>query len=104
MLKGKDIINTAQFSRKELDLIMNTAAHYEQRVRRQKVIKDMEGKIVACLFFEPSTRTRLSFESAANRLGARVISVASAASSSVAKGESLADWTAPHPLDTLLKK
>jgi aspartate carbamoyltransferase catalytic subunit len=51
----------------------------------------MEGKIVATLFFEPSTRTRLSFETAANRLGARVISVASVASSSSAKGESLAD-------------
>lgn len=91
MLKGKDIINTAQFSTQELNLIMNTAAHYEQRVSRQEVIKDMEGKVVACLFFEPSTRTRLSFESAANRLQARVISVAGAATSSVAKGESLAD-------------
>jgi aspartate carbamoyltransferase len=51
----------------------------------------MEGQVVAALFFEPSTRTRLSFETAANRLGARVITVASAASSSAAKGESLAD-------------
>ncbi len=47
--------------------------------------------MVAALFFEPSTRTRLSFETAANRLSARVITVASAASSSAAKGESLAD-------------
>ncbi|MFA7575317.1 MAG: aspartate carbamoyltransferase [Arcobacteraceae bacterium] len=91
MLKGKDIINTAQFTSQELNLIMNTAAHYQQRVKKQEVIKDMEGKVVACLFFEPSTRTRLSFESAANRLGARVISVAGAGSSSVAKGESLPD-------------
>lgn len=91
MLKGKDILNTAQFSTQELNLIMNTAAHYEHRVKKNEVIKDMEGKIVACLFFEPSTRTRLSFESAANRLGARVISVSGAASSSTAKGESLPD-------------
>jgi len=91
MLKGKDILNTAQFSIPELNLIMDTAAHYEKRVKAQEIIRDMEGKVVACLFFEPSTRTRLSFESAANRLGARVISVASAASSSVAKGESLPD-------------
>jgi len=91
MLKGKDIINTAQFSPKELNLIMNTAAHYEKRVKNQEIIRDMEGKVVACLFFEPSTRTRLSFESAANRLGARVISVSNPASSSVSKGESLPD-------------
>jgi aspartate carbamoyltransferase len=91
MLKGKDILNTAQFSTQELNLIMNTAANYERRVKKNEVIKDMEGKIVACLFFEPSTRTRLSFESAANRLGARVISVSGAASSSTAKGESLPD-------------
>ena len=91
MLKGKDIINTAQFSLQELDLIMNTAASFEKRVKDGEVIKNMEGQVVAALFFEPSTRTRLSFETAANRLGARVITVASAASSSAAKGESLAD-------------
>lgn len=91
MLKGKDIINTAQFSLQELDLIMNAAAGFEKRVKDGEVIKNMEGQVVAALFFEPSTRTRLSFETAANRLGARVITVASAASSSAAKGESLAD-------------
>ena len=91
MLKGKDIINTAQFSLQELNLIMNTAAIFEKRVKDGEVIKNMEGQVVAALFFEPSTRTRLSFETAANRLGARVITVASAASSSAAKGESLAD-------------
>jgi len=91
MLKGKDILNTAQFSLQELDLIMNTATNFEKRVKDGEVIKNMEGQVVAALFFEPSTRTRLSFETAANRLGARVITVASAASSSAAKGESLAD-------------
>ena len=91
MLKGKDIINTAQFSLQELNLIMNTATSFEKRVKDGEVIKNMEGQVVAALFFEPSTRTRLSFETAANRLGARVITVASAASSSAAKGESLAD-------------
>lgn len=91
MLKGKDILNTAQFSLQELDLIMNTATSFEKRVKDGEVIKNMEGQVVASLFFEPSTRTRLSFETAVNRLGARVITVASAASSSAAKGESLAD-------------
>jgi aspartate carbamoyltransferase catalytic subunit len=91
MLQGKDILNTAQFSPQELNLIMNTAANFEKQVKDGNIIRNMEGKIVATLFFEPSTRTRLSFETAANRLGARVISVASVASSSSAKGESLAD-------------
>jgi aspartate carbamoyltransferase catalytic subunit len=67
MLKGKDIINTAQFSLQELDLIMNTAASFEKRVKDGEVIKNMEGQVVSALFFEPSTRTRLSFETAANR-------------------------------------
>ena len=91
MLKGKDILNTAQFSLQELNLIMNTAANFERRVKNEEVIRNMEGKVVASLFFEPSTRTRLSFETAINRLGARVVTIASAASSSVAKGETLAD-------------
>ena len=91
MLKGKDILNTAQFSPQELNLIMNTAASFEKQVKDGKIIRNMEGQVVATLFFEPSTRTRLSFETAANRLGAQVITVANPASSSVAKGESLAD-------------
>ena len=76
MLKGKDILNTAQFSLQELNLIMNTAADFERRVKNGEIIKNMEGQVVASLFFEPSTRTRLSFESAINRLGSRVISMA----------------------------
>lgn len=70
---------------------MNTATSFEKRVKGGDIIKNMEDQVVAALFFEPSTRTRLSFETAANRLGARVITVASAASFSAAKGESLAD-------------
>ena len=91
MLQGKDILNTAQFSLKELNLIMDTAANFEKRVKNGEVIRNMESQVVASLFFEPSTRTRLSFETAINRLGARVVSMANAATSSVAKGETLAD-------------
>ncbi len=91
MLKGKDILNTAQFSLQELNLIMNTSANFEKRVKSGEIIRNMEGQVVASLFFEPSTRTRLSFETAINRLSARVITVANAASSSVSKGETLAD-------------
>ena len=91
MLKGKDILNTAQFSLQELNLIMNTTANFEKKVKSGKIIRNMEGQVVASLFFEPSTRTRLSFETAINRLSARVITMANAASSSVSKGETLAD-------------
>ncbi|PKP56006.1 aspartate carbamoyltransferase [Candidatus Atribacteria bacterium HGW-Atribacteria-1] len=91
MLKGEDILNTVQFSLKELGLIMNTAASFEKQVKDGAIIRNMEGQVVAILFFEPSTRTCLSFESAANRLGARVITVLNPDSSSMAKGESLAD-------------
>ena len=91
MLKGEDILNTVQFSLQELDLIMNTAASFEKQVKDGAIIRNMEGQVVAILFFEPSTRTCISFESAANRLGARVITVVNPDSSSMAKGESLAD-------------
>jgi len=89
--KGKDILNGFQFSNQELNVIMETASYYEMRVKRGEIIKDLEGLVVATLFFEPSTRTRLSFEAAINRLGARVVSMAEPANSSIAKGESLED-------------
>ena len=89
--KGKDILNGFQFSNQELNVIMETASYYEMRVKRGEIIKDLEGLVVATLFFEPSTRTRLSFEAAINRLGARVASMAEPANSSIAKGESLED-------------
>lgn len=91
LLEGKHILNASQFNLKELDLIMNTAANYEKRVMKNEVIRDMEGRVVASLFFEPSTRTRLSFESAISRIGAKAISVAGAGSSSTSKGETLED-------------
>ena len=50
MLKGKDILNTAQFSLEELNLIMNTAASFEKQVKDENIIRNMEGKIVATLF------------------------------------------------------
>jgi len=90
-LKGKDIIKTTQFSLQEINLVMNTAASFEKQVKNGDIIKNMEGQVVVTLFFEPSTRTRLCFESAANRLGARVISVTDSANSSITKGESLSD-------------
>lgn len=89
--KGVDILNGYQFSNQQLNYIMETAAQYEKRVKAGEAIKDMEGMVVATLFFEPSTRTRLSFEAAINRTGAKVISMADAKASSTAKGETLED-------------
>ena len=90
-MKGTDILTSKQFSREQLDLILKTAEKYEEAVKAGQVIRDLEGLVVATLFFEPSTRTRLSFETAANRLSARVITVSEPSSSSISKGETLED-------------
>ncbi len=91
LLNGKDILSGDQFNKDELNLIMDTAAYFERKVKNGEEIKNLLGTVVASLFFEPSTRTRLSFESAANRLGARVVSVSGSSNSSTAKGETLTD-------------
>lgn len=86
-LKGKSLISITDYSKEEYLKILEIAKDFEANTV-QHIATD---KIVATLFFEPSTRTRLSFESAANRLGARVIGFSDASNSSTAKGESLAD-------------
>jgi len=90
-LKGKDILHGNQFSKKEIDAIIKTAGYFEKALKKKDSLNLLKGKILATLFFEPSTRTRLSFETAMQRLGGGVISMASAESSSAAKGETVAD-------------
>ncbi len=90
-MKGKDILSGAQFRREELEQIMGLADEFRARLERTPSLDLLNGYILATLFFEPSTRTRLSFETAMQRLGGRVIGFSSAESTSVAKGESLAD-------------
>lgn len=86
---GRDIISIKDFSREEIDYILETAAAMEPIA---KTGSDMlKGKILATLFFEPSTRTRLSFESAMHKLGGSTIGFAEAEIASVKKGENLAD-------------
>jgi aspartate carbamoyltransferase catalytic subunit len=78
-----------EFNRSEIDFILDTA---DKMIKFEQKGSDLlKGKVMAALFFEPSTRTRLSFESAMNRLGGSVIGFATPAGSSVEKGESLAD-------------
>lgn len=86
-MKNKSLISINDFTREEHIRILELAGAFEKRPK-QRILEDY---VVATLFFEPSTRTRLSFESAATRLGARVIGFTDAASSSVQKGESLRD-------------
>jgi aspartate carbamoyltransferase len=88
---GRDIITTEDLSKDELLHILKVSGRMEDIVKRERVSDLLSDLMVAIVFLEPSTRTMLSFVSAANRLSARVISVAGAKSSSAAKGESLTD-------------
>ena len=89
--EGRDIINAYDFNNQELCPIMDTAMIYENRVKSGEVIRDLAGMTVATLFFEPSTRTRLSFQAAINRVGANCIDLGNASVSSQAKGETWQD-------------
>jgi aspartate carbamoyltransferase catalytic subunit len=89
--KNKHILSTRDLMRQELLVILDAAARMEKCVHEQGICPLLDRSLSAMLFLEPSTRTRLSFEAAALRLGARTVSVSEAGSSSAAKGESLAD-------------
>ncbi|MBV8046239.1 MAG: aspartate carbamoyltransferase [Paludibacterium sp.] len=86
-LYRKNIISIPDFSREELELVVETAARLKAEPRHD-LLKD---KLIASCFFEPSTRTRLSFETAVQRLGGRVIGFADGGNTSARKGETLAD-------------
>lgn len=89
MLKGRHLIDPMDFTIEEMDEIFDLA---EKIIKDpEKFIHTCEGKILATLFYEPSTRTRFSFEAAMLRLGGRIIGFSEPNSSSVAKGESIAD-------------
>ena len=86
---GKSLVSIRDLDRDHIDLILNEAEKMEAIIHSGK--KPLDGKVMVSLFMEPSTRTRLSFESAMQRLGGSVISVSDPKSSSAAKGESLSD-------------
>ena len=83
----KSLISIRDFTKEEILHILETAREFEQN----PVQDFLTGKVIASLFFEPSTRTRLSFETAVNRLGARVIGFSDASNTSQSKGETLKD-------------
>ncbi|MCL5790850.1 MAG: aspartate carbamoyltransferase, partial [Candidatus Thermoplasmatota archaeon] len=91
MLKGKSLVNIDDVASEDFFRIFDLASEYKKRLSVGEYVKELEGKIMSTLFFEPSTRTRLSFESAMHRLGGNVISVSEAKSSSASKGETIAD-------------
>ncbi len=90
-LANRDVVAIGELSRSELDLILETAQRCEDGAPMRRFSHLLDGSILATIFLEPSTRTRLSFESAMQRLGGGVITVAEPHSSSLAKGESLRD-------------
>ncbi len=88
---GRDILSVDQFSRGDLEYIFGVAAEMRAMVERVGTFDLLKGKILASLFYEPSTRTSSSFTSAMERLGGSVIPINEVRYSSVAKGESLPD-------------
>ncbi len=91
-LKGKDILTAAQFTRAQIEQLFAVADDYAARLEKGERLRVLDGKLLATVFYEPSTRTRLSFEAAMQRLAGGVISVAEAkTASSVVKGETLPD-------------
>jgi aspartate carbamoyltransferase catalytic subunit len=88
---GKDIISVKQFSREDLEYIFGVAHEMREMVERVGSFDLLKGKILANLFYEPSTRTSSSFTSAMERLGGSVIPINEVRYSSVSKGESLPD-------------
>ncbi|TLY39219.1 MAG: aspartate carbamoyltransferase, partial [Nitrospirae bacterium] len=90
-LKRKDLLGIQDLTVEEINLVLETAESFKEVTGREiKKVPTLRGKTVVNLFFEPSTRTRTSFELAAKRLSADVINFA-ASTSSVVKGETLLD-------------
>ncbi|MDK2826423.1 MAG: aspartate carbamoyltransferase catalytic subunit, partial [Methanolobus sp.] len=89
--KDQPIISMRNFSREMIDHILTAAEKMEPIARGEERSDLLSGKILAVLFFEPSTRTRMSFETAMLRLGGDVLNLGSVDAIPIAKGETLAD-------------
>ncbi|HLG25181.1 MAG TPA: aspartate carbamoyltransferase [Candidatus Gracilibacteria bacterium] len=89
--QGSDILTAKNLSKADIERIMEVAEGFLPYAKKEKQSDLLNGKILAALFYEPSTRTRLSFETAMLRLGGRTVSVAGMEGSSLMKGETLHD-------------
>lgn len=87
IMKNNSLVSISDYNKEEILAILDSAADFEAHPNR----KTLDGKVIATLFFEPSTRTRLSFETAVVRLGGSIIGFSDAATSSSSKGETLND-------------
>ena len=87
----KNIISIKDFERADIDYILDEASKLENIAKSREVCEDLKGKILGLMFFEPSTRTKMSFETAMKRLSGECIGFENTGSSSVSKGESIAD-------------
>jgi len=92
-IKGRDIVSLSEFTRKDIDLVLSTARKLEPIAAKRRRSTLLKEKLLATLFFEPSTRTRLSFEAAMQRLGGGVIGFADPKTSRAGdwRGETLED-------------
>jgi aspartate carbamoyltransferase catalytic subunit len=90
-LKGRDLISIRDLSREEIEEILKASRRMIPYAEGQKAGHQLDDRLLVMAFFEPSTRTRLSFETAAQRLGARCVTIADPTASSMRKGESLHD-------------
>ncbi|WP_305554794.1 aspartate carbamoyltransferase [Methanobrevibacter sp. V74] len=91
MFRLKNIISIKDFEREDIEYILEEASKLENIAKSKEVSEELKGKILGLMFFEPSTRTRMSFETAMKRLGGEGIGFENSRSSSVSKGESIAD-------------
>lgn len=87
----KNIISIKDFERSDIDYILNEASTLENVAQSKEISEELKGKILGLMFFEPSTRTKMSFETAMKRLNGQCIGFENTGSSSVSKGESIAD-------------
>lgn len=87
----KNFISINDLKRSDIEYILDEAEKLEDIAKSKEFCDDLKGKILGCMFFEPSTRTRLSFETSMKRLGGECIGFSSSGTSSVSKGESIAD-------------
>src|SRR5258708_12797876 len=93
-LTGRSIVSILDLDRAEIELILSEAEHYQRCLEERRRLHTLGGRVLATLFSEPSTRTRLSFESAMHRLGGAVISTPHGPHTpSAAKAESI-----PNPI------